>query len=756
MTDTPLQKPDYRNSPYLRPNANWVCGRLQDGKPCAKGPDKNGNCHTRTECMPNKEGDRWACARSPLAGGPCESGPLPDGSCCLTVTRCSPVRSWRAKRGFFSKWVFATCIGIAVLMLSGSDMPEFVNPGKLSTKHADLDDCQTCHSPFQQGLTHWVKTALALDSGVDDSRLCLSCHVLEENPQLPHNLSVAKLQQLSDSAATAGDSRSVPLQLASWLYPERQQQAESLTCATCHREHHADDSRLTELSNEQCLICHQAKFDNFSQGHPEFNDFPYARRTKLNFDHVAHINKHFQEEEYAGLTTGSCTQCHEPDAKGQKMLVKSFQGSCSSCHNSQILGETRSGSKGIPVFAVPGLDTTTLKERGIVIGDWPEFADESLSPFTELLLSSDKKFVKANARLNKIDLLDLSDASEEQLASVGELAWSMKRLLYDLLQHGTAELKRRLESSGGQLPATIETRSLIAMLPQDAVRMTQESWFPRLQEEMPLFQKGDMTALRSMPDLSPAVNTRQAGAIATPAIEEDSGDDLFDEELGDDEDLFGDDGDDGDLFAEEDDDEDLFGEEEDSDKGPVQLSADDWAAFGGWFRDEFALRYAPTGHADTFLKNWLDYLAANKGMAQRRLFRSLTAGKAIGACNKCHSVDKLDDQVFVVNWRAIGTTADPHSFTRYSHTTHFNLTDDRGCVQCHVMDKDADYAGSFSHHDAKNFSSNFKPMERQFCADCHQQELAGDSCLQCHNYHITEILSELMANGSQTTNTDLD
>ena len=749
MSDTSLQKFDYRSSPYARPNADWECGRLREGKPCSRGPDKKGHCQTRTECKPGKAGDRWHCTRLELDGGLCEDGPNPDGSCCRTILFCSPVRSLRSKRRFLSSWVFAVCIGAAVLMLSGSDMSGFVSPGKLSTKHADLDGCQTCHSQFEHGLAHWVKAVMTLDAGIDDSKLCLSCHVLNDNPQLPHNLSISKLKEMSGTAATASQPELLPqLKLASFLYPERQEQHEGLTCSTCHREHHDDDIRLTELSNENCLICHQAKFDNFAGGHPEFSNFPYARRTNINFDHVSHLGKHFKEEKYQSLTTGSCIQCHEPDPRGRKMLVNAFDVTCSGCHRTQILGETRSGSKGIPVFAVPGLDVETLKERGFIIGDWPEFADEPLSPFIELFLSSDNKFGDAWQQLKNIDLLDLSEASDRQMQSAVELAWSVKRLFYDLLKHGTPELKQRLDSVSKQPLQDVAIKSLVAMLPEDAVRMAQQTWFPRLLEEMEHYQSGNLSSLKTMQNIAP-IKTATAPITKQKDISQSSDDDdLLGDELGNDDDLFGDS---DDLFGEEDG-EDLFGDDDDekeSDKKPVQLSAENWAAFGGWFRGQYALRYAPTGHSDTFIKSWMEYLSSSDEDTQQQLFQTLVNNEAVGACGKCHSVDKSNGPGVTVNWRSIGAASDPLTFTKYSHTTHFNLTDDRGCVQCHVMDKEANYQASFEHDDPHDFTSNFKPIERQFCASCHQKQIAGDTCLQCHNYHITEILSGLMAQGTE-------
>ena len=39
-------------------------------------------------------------------------------------------------------------------------------------------------------------------------------------------------------------------------------------------------------------------------------------------------------------------------------------------------------------------------------------------------------------------------------------------------------------------------------------------------------------------------------------------------------------------------------------------------------------------------------------------------------------------------------------------------------------------------NDPKHYRSSFRPMQhRQSCAACHQEQKAGNSCLQCHNYH---------------------
>lgn len=87
-----VQKFGYLDSHYERPNQKWVCGRTALGDPCRIGPDGKGCCQADFECKPRRDDDRWECTRPPIAGGECETGPLPDGTCCMTIPPCTPVR----------------------------------------------------------------------------------------------------------------------------------------------------------------------------------------------------------------------------------------------------------------------------------------------------------------------------------------------------------------------------------------------------------------------------------------------------------------------------------------------------------------------------------------------------------------------------------------------------------------------------------------------------------------------------------------
>ena len=176
-----LQKFSFRQSPYLRPTQRWVCGNAGRGHPCQVGPDRRGRCPGSSECSPRKEGDRWMCARSQFAGGSCESGPSPDGSCCRPIPKCQPVRSVRASRGVAVRWAASVTVGILLLGLSLAGGVWVANPGDLTNQHTEIGDCSTCHSAFEKGVRGWVHAALGPSTAAEDSKRCVTCHQLGDN-----------------------------------------------------------------------------------------------------------------------------------------------------------------------------------------------------------------------------------------------------------------------------------------------------------------------------------------------------------------------------------------------------------------------------------------------------------------------------------------------------------------------------------------------------------------------------------------------
>lgn len=816
-----LQEFGFRDSLYLRPTQEWVCGHLAEGCPCQIGPDSKGNCRATFECRPRRDGDRWICSRSQFAGGTCQEGPLPDGTCCREITKCQPVRSWRAKRGATAKWVAAVTVALILIVVAGVGRSWFLNPGALTTKHAELGTCATCHTAFDKGPAGWLHAAFATSATVADSDNCMQCHRLGDNPLSAHGMAPTALAELTEVAAQApASSGSLVIKASNALFPRVNEGGAPLPCATCHREHHGVDWQLTQMSNERCASCHQSQFVSFADGHPPFSGYPYDRRTRIVFDHTSHIDKHFKEQQSLAKAPKQCRDCHDPDGSGELMLVKPFEQVCAACHGGQVAGDGRAGAKGIAVLSAPGLDVAGLRDHDAAIGEWPEFSEAPVTSFMDFLLAQDEAYVSARKTLDGVDLLDLSDASEDQLAAIEQLAWSVKSLLFELRTRGASALQEQLELAFGRPLSSTELTDLAALLPTDALAAAQTAWFPALLTEVPRHRAGERILLPGLPEeeaageqpADSAVTDSGDGSIlggddSSGSILGDSSDssgsilgdssggsdsilggdsgssdsilgdasggsdsilgdvedkadsilgavaDKVDSILGGGDSILGDSAGGGDsiLGGDEGKDDSILGGGltggDDSDRAVEQAELpepapveepEDWMAGGGWYRDYFVLRHRPVGHADGFIRAWVNHTAAVSGdaPAAAAIFEELVADNAVGVCGKCHSVDASDGAAPAMNWHARRPVANTRGFTRFSHTSHFSLMDETGCLNCHKRDPAAAYEASFKDRDASTYTSNFTTIDQSFCATCHTPEKAGDTCLTCHNYHV--------------------
>ena len=173
---------------------------------------------------------------------------------------------------------------------------------------------------------------------------------------------------------------------------------------------------------------------------------------------------------------------------------------------------------------------------------------------------------------------------------------------------------------------------------------------------------------------------------------------------------------------------------------------------GGWYwqASDGSLRYRPRGHADPFVRAWLDLAGELAGgpaesarEPARALFAALAGSAAPGRCALCHSVDELPGAhgpTPRMNWTGWRAQTSRHPPTRFAHRPHLSLQDRQGCTTCHAPEPDADYAASFAHRDPQGpFASGFRPMPRTLCASCHTRDAAGDACTSCHRYHWGEF-----------------
>lgn len=844
---TLLQKFGFKESAYLRPQDKWVCGRLAEGKPCSLGPGGNGSCRVTSVCQPNLEDGRWECRRSALEGGACEAGPLPDGRCCKTMEPCAPQPSLRYKRKRVALWATALAVGLVVLILGGGRAADYLMPGPLSSPHANQGECKSCHAGVETENLEWLHGLVTEVGPKENSKLCISCHDVGAQPFAPHTHPVEQLRRLTERYGAGQQDRAV--QNDSWVHriafpgPKAQPATgePEVFCATCHEEHQGVFQDLTTVSNQRCQTCHVSKFGSLSQSHPELKNYPFDRRTRIIFDHKSHFGKHFPKTaETASLAEnvpGVCADCHEPGAGQKYMEIRSYESTCLGCHDGDIQGTTRaSGPKGIDFIAVPGLDVATLNERGIDIGDWPEDSEAELTAFMRTLLAGEAMGKDVVSGVQGLDLLDLTEASDEELAHVETLAWSVKQL-FDRLEKAdmSAAMELAKMSPGSVMDHTQMTR-LTGGMSHDVIMAGNRDWFPNLKDDLSRHVRGEPTRAFT-PAPEPLAPTSEQAAALVAEQPEPSNDDILgggsqdsleaggndlepsgdilggpgdsldgggllggdadaddlppglsvdepsdilggssDDTIalsGDDTagDILGGDSEDGDILGGDDAadglDGLLSGDEQQAD-GPDGLTVDEakdgsetieanaepfdpegWAEFGGWYRQDFSIRYRPSGHADRFLRTWLDFSGEGYGKEREGLlapvFDRLAPQDAVGRCTKCHSVDD-EPGAKHVKWRAFNTRRVKNRFTTFSHEPHISAVGSQGCMACHALSPagGGDFLKTYESGDPASYVQNFVDLDKGLCASCHTEKAAGETCTLCHNYHATEFSRPLV------------
>ena len=306
------------------------------------------------------------------------------------------------------------------------------------------------------------------------------------------------------------------------MFPMQRIIEKDIGCATCHVQHGDRTSELKSMSDAECQSCHTAQFGSFSNGHPEFSNYPYTRRTRIIFDHSSHFGQHFPKiaakNDPALKPPESCAGCHELSPSRRLMVTKSFENTCRACHVKQITGAERmSGPRGVPFLTIPGLDVETLRQRKAAIGEWPEESEAELTPFMAMMLSAQPSLKEDLARIGNRDLLDLSDAGDADIAAVERLVWGIKSLLFEMSTKHPASLKERLATAngGGDIPVS----RLIAALPRDVLLGARRDWLPNLAQEIADHAAGKrVLPLRAL-DAGP---TESALSDATPATADKS------------------------------------------------------------------------------------------------------------------------------------------------------------------------------------------------------------------------------------------
>lgn len=178
------------------------------------------------------------------------------------------------------------------------------------------------------------------------------------------------------------------------------------------------------------------------------------------------------------------------------------------------------------------------------------------------------------------------------------------------------------------------------------------------------------------------------------------------------------------------------------------VDAETWAEYGGWYRQDYAIFYRPTGHKDKFIYSWL-FLTGPKIQKDiptpaTDVFKALTTKDVPGSCTKCHSIDDGRNGGRVVNFSPLSSDSKNGIFTRFIHEPHFGIVGKRGCLTCHDLAKDRSYLKSYEHGNPRNFASNFSAVKKDVCQGCHASSGVRQDCLTCHNYHVNGVITPIM------------
>ena len=382
--------------------------------------------------------------------------------------------------------VTAIFMGLALFLSKGTQL---LMPGPLTSGHGAIESCNACHTKSGSNKLSWLHGLAAADP-LADSKACLTCHKMPATAFNPHGASAEVLGQstkrLTKIAAGSIAPRSAIAQ--SVAFPMKDVIAGGLYCATCHQEHQGIRFNLNKISNEQCRSCHVVKFDSFDGHHPDFQNYPFERRTRIIYDHASHFGKHYPDlakKDPAKSIPSTCAACHNSNADRRVMATAPFDQTCSSCHLGQILGKERvSGPKGIAFLTLPGLDVETLKKKNAAIGEWPDASDTALTPFMKMMINRNEQGRGLVKAVDGLNLHDLANASDDQIKAVTNLVWEIKGLFHALIKEKASDVLGNLNVDGRAKLSAALIADLAAGIPRDAVIGAQQEWLPNLATEM--------------------------------------------------------------------------------------------------------------------------------------------------------------------------------------------------------------------------------------------------------------------------------
>jgi hypothetical protein len=742
--------------------------------------------------------------------------------------------SRRDRLGVLLALATVVCLDAAFFLSKDTQFLQFLMPGPLASAHGSIENCSACHTKSGSGKLSWIHGLVAGDP-LADSKACLTCHKMPDTAFNAHGASADVLKQSTERLTKLAAGTPVPpsARAQSIAFPTDDKVAHGLYCATCHQEHQGANFKLNKISNEQCRSCHVVKFDSFDGHHPEFENYPFKRRTRIIYDHAGHFGKHFPEvakKDPARRIPATCSTCHNSGQDKRVMAVAPFEQTCTACHLDQIIGKERaSGPKGIAFLTLPGLDLQTLKKKKASIGEWPDASEAGLTPFMKVMISRDERGRALIKTVDSLNLQDLSGASDDQIKAVTNLVWEIKGLFYALIKGKASDVLADLDIGGSAKLGANLVADLTASIPRDVVISAHQQWLPNLGTEM-----AATTEFRLAADSEPASRAKPGrparanqqtltrsvpGAVAakaaaaqpqgaaqktdtakakpgnkTPSADEqpqakaaDQTDDLLnatEEELRGiaapikgaekaaqperparkadtakakpDSAVSADAASKADANAPADAPaaSDAAVAKPQTTAAPVisiesDVDPENWAEYGGWYRQDYAIFYRPAGHRDRFIYSWLWLTGPQAPKGDRSpaaaVFDLLTDKDAQGSCTKCHSVDDIrGGKGRLANFSPPSVKSKQGRFTNFIHEPHFGVLGNRGCLTCHNLEKDRPYLKSYEQGNPQNFVSNFGAVKKDICQTCHTSSMARQDCLLCHKYHVNGAITPII------------
>ncbi len=757
-----MRELDQRDVTEPRPNptARWTCGLSRLGTPCVNGPDRNGRCCRSAIVYP-------ACTHlnSPA---PCESCHTPCArSQAAELPVCVPIRNrWRDRNVLAINT--AILAGTALLIALAVPSPESLfAPGPLSSKHAQIlsnkvvsQRCALCHPQSHQGQFPAQQTSASGDMlpAQSQDELCMRCHtdhLKNLGLRSPHDLPREELRKLSqDQIMRRGqlvsylDGQTSKLSdriVASEGWRDAQDSLKSdlhekTYCASCHSEHHGRDHDLQAISDQRCQACHQYPFASFSNGHPDFSDYPKQRARYIAFSHDKHLTSHFAKKNREFV----CADCHvdvrQSGNVGSVFRTLGFDVACAGCHNEPIKAAITDGWAVLQIPSVVSQDTQS-PDHGL--SDWPasaQFGYEGKIPFPmlALLLADDEvdQFLPAVAHAG--DLKALPDFKARAPEVSRKLARATRRLIQDTARFGQQAWRKRIETVIVQRVGRLQPghRQLIERLtvglPPDLFRQIEHQWFqgPLISDNR---QSSELIPANSSATKFQLTNYQTDDLLASPV---DAAKNAASDEA------------------------DLFKPPAASTPKYARIRGAVQVAGGGWYVDHetLGIRFMPSGHADPTLAAWselaqvLNHPASNPSASidsrDSLAPLSLPLSAIPGGCTECHNLHITTDGFpgdAPNPWQTFRLAPSTREMTRFDHTPHLTLPALKNCVYCHQLPSSAPKKTASvlvsieqsSPNRQRQIDCEFDSISISQCVACHRPSGAPTGCVQCHNYHVS-------------------